>query len=81
MRSDVRPGRARRPRGDAVTVSRRKPPGPQAGGGNRRRHRGVLVGALGLVLMALGAFLLCGTGGMMQYVLPAPGATQEATRR
>lgn len=77
MRSDVRPGRARRPRGDAVTVSRRKPPGPQAGGGNRRRHRGVLVGALGLVLMALGAFLLCGAGGMMQYVLPAPGATQE----
>ena len=83
MHSDVRPaegpGRARRMRREALAnaASRRKPPGPEATGRNRRKHCGLLVGTLGLVLMALGALLFTGTGGMMQYVLPAPGATQE----
>lgn len=83
MHSDVRPaerpGRARRMRREAPAnaANRRKPPGPEATGRNRRKHCGLLVGTLGLVLMALGALLFTGTGGMMQYVLPAPGATQE----
>lgn len=43
----------------------------------KRKRRGVLLAALGAMLMICGAFVLHGAGDGLQYILPAPAATKE----
>lgn len=51
--------------------------GTRAGAPGRRRHRGLFVFALGVLLMIAGALVMGDAGGLIQYILPAPAATQE----
>lgn len=43
----------------------------------KRKRRGVLLAALGTMLMICGALVLHGAGDGLQYILPAPAATKE----
>ena len=44
---------------------------------NKKKHRGMLALVLGVLLMAAGGILLTQYGGRLEYILPAPAATQE----
>ena len=44
---------------------------------NKKKRRGMLALLLGLALTVCGGALLTRSGGRLEYILPAPAATQE----